>query len=118
MHFGIRSSDATTLEQLCFLAEFAALNSSSETNTEGSLEEMRPVLMACLASGLGLLPAATSPGIGAQPKQPLESILVGGMATTTFAVLFVLAVFFARRRPGTHFTHSGAAAEAEELRVA
>ena len=33
---------------------------------EGCLEEMRPVLMACMAAGLGLLPAATATGIGAQ----------------------------------------------------
>jgi hypothetical protein len=30
------------------------------------------------------------------------------MVTTMFAVFFVLSVF-ARRPPGTHFTHSGAA---------
>jgi len=83
---------------------------------EGSLEEMRPVLMACMAAGLGLLPAAVSTGIGAQAQQPLARVVVGGMITTVLAVLFVLPLF-ARRRPGAHFHEFAASPEPEELRV-
>ena len=56
----------------------------------GSLQQMRPVLMACLAAGLGLLPAALSNRIGAQAQQPLARVVVGGMLTTALAILFVL----------------------------
>lgn len=56
----------------------------------GALEEMRPVLMACLAAGLGLLPAAVSHDIGAQAQQPLARVVVGAMVTTIFAILFLL----------------------------
>ena len=45
-----------------------------------SLGEMRAVLMACLAAGLGLLPAAVSHGIGVQAQQPLARVVVGGNA--------------------------------------
>jgi cobalt-zinc-cadmium resistance protein CzcA len=83
---------------------------------EGSLEEMRPVLMACMAAGLGLLPAATSTGIGAQAQQPLARVVVGGMITTVLAVLFVLPLF-ARRCPGARFNQFVGAPEPEELRV-
>lgn len=55
-----------------------------------SIGEMRPVLMACLAAGLGLLPAALSHGIGAQAQQPLARVVVGGMVTTSLAILFVV----------------------------
>jgi cobalt-zinc-cadmium resistance protein CzcA len=55
-----------------------------------SVGEMRPVLMACLAAGLGLLPAAVSHGIGAQAQQPLARVVVGGMITTSLAVLIVI----------------------------
>jgi cobalt-zinc-cadmium resistance protein CzcA len=55
--------------------------------------EMRAVLMACLAAGLGLLPAAVSHGIGVQAQQPLARVVVGGMLTTTFAILFMVPVF-------------------------
>ncbi len=59
----------------------------------GALLEMRPVMMACLAAGLGLLPAAMSHGIGAQAQQPLARVVVGAMVTTTLAILFLIPVF-------------------------
>ena len=55
-----------------------------------SVGEMRAVVMACLAAGLGLLPAALSHGIGVQAQQPLARVVVGGMVTTTFAILIVV----------------------------
>ncbi len=57
---------------------------------DGGMEELRPVLMACLAAALGLLPAALSNGIGAQAQQPLARVVVGAMVTTIFAVLVVI----------------------------
>lgn len=57
-----------------------------------SVGEMRAVLMACLAAGLGLLPAAISHGIGAQAQQPLARVVVGGMVTTSLAILIVIPV--------------------------
>jgi len=57
-----------------------------------SVGEMRAVLMACLAAGLGLLPAALSHGIGAQAQQPLARVVVGGMVTTPLAILIVIPV--------------------------
>jgi cobalt-zinc-cadmium resistance protein CzcA len=57
-----------------------------------SVGEMRAVLMACLAAGLGLLPAAVSHGIGVQAQQPLARVVVGGMITTSLAILIVIPV--------------------------
>jgi cobalt-zinc-cadmium resistance protein CzcA len=57
---------------------------------KGCLDEMRPVLMACMAAGLGLLPAAVATSIGAQAQQPLARVVAGGMITTVFAILFVM----------------------------
>jgi cobalt-zinc-cadmium resistance protein CzcA len=57
-----------------------------------SVGEMRAVLMACLAAGLGLLPAALSQGIGAQAQQPLARVVVGGMIATSMAILIVIPV--------------------------
>src|SRR5581483_11352303 len=70
---------------------------SASSSLVGSIEhaalaEMRPVLMACAAAGLGLLPAAISTGIGVQAQQPLARVVVGGMVTTTFAILIVVPV--------------------------
>jgi cobalt-zinc-cadmium resistance protein CzcA len=58
-----------------------------------ALAEMRPVVMACAAAGLGLLPAAVSTGIGVQAQQPLARVVVGGMVTAPLAILFLIPVF-------------------------
>jgi cobalt-zinc-cadmium resistance protein CzcA len=66
---------------------------STDTAIErGGLMEMRPVLMACAAAGLGLLPAAISTGVGVQAQQPLARVVVGGMVTSPFAILFLIPV--------------------------
>lgn len=65
----------------------------------GALDELRPVLMACLAAGLGLLPAAAMNGIGAQAQQPLARVVVGGMISTVFAVLFLIPLMASRTKP-------------------
>lgn len=65
----------------------------------GCLDEMRPVVMACMAAGIGLLPAAVSKGIGAQAQQPLARVVVGGMITTVFAILFVMPLLVRRFTP-------------------
>ncbi|MGI4853558.1 MAG: efflux RND transporter permease subunit [Janthinobacterium lividum] len=65
---------------------------------EGALDEMRPVLMACMSAGLGLLPAAINNGIGAQAQQPLARVVVGGMVTTVLSIL-LLTPLMARRLP-------------------
>ena len=57
---------------------------------KGCSDEMRPVVMACMAAGLGLCPAALSNGIGAQAQQPLARVVVGGMFTTVLAILFIM----------------------------
>jgi cobalt-zinc-cadmium resistance protein CzcA len=64
----------------------------TEAIERGTLDEMRAVLMACSAAGLGLLPAALSSGIGVQAQQPLARVVVGGMVTSPFAILFLIPV--------------------------
>jgi hypothetical protein len=51
---------------------------------------MRPIVMACMAAGLGLLPAAVASGIGSQTQKPLARVVVGGTVTTLFAILFLV----------------------------
>ncbi len=59
----------------------------------GGVAEMRPVLMACAAAGLGLLPAAISTGVGVQAQQPPARVVVGGMVTSPLAILFLIPIF-------------------------
>jgi heavy metal efflux system protein len=90
-----------TLGAVVFLSGLrrAQYEYGSEKGLErGAMDEMRPVVMACMAAGLGLLPAAISNGIGAQAQQPLARVVVGGMITTVFAVLFITPLL-ARKLP-------------------
>ncbi len=84
----------STLGALVFLSAIRRMqhegHSKNHAIRDGAMEEMRPVLMACLAAGLGLLPAAVSHGIGAQAQQPLARVVVGAMITTTLAILIVI----------------------------
>jgi cobalt-zinc-cadmium resistance protein CzcA len=71
----------------------AGASAALEALQQGALGELRPVLMACLAAGLGLLPAAISTGIGAQAQQPLARVVVGAMVTTAAAIGVLLPLF-------------------------
>jgi heavy metal efflux system protein len=68
---------------------------------KGCSDEMRPVVMACMAAGLGLCPAALANGIGAQAQQPLARVVVGGMITTALAILFLMPLLIRGLRPKT-----------------
>jgi cobalt-zinc-cadmium resistance protein CzcA len=81
--------------------------SGADAILKGAVEEMRPVTMACLAAGLGLLPAAISTGIGAQAQQPLARVVVGGMVTSLIVILFLLPVFASYRRRGPEINPEG-----------
>ncbi|MBV9361742.1 MAG: efflux RND transporter permease subunit [Betaproteobacteria bacterium] len=52
--------------------------------------QMRPVIMTCIAAGVGLLPAAVSTGIGAQVQRPLALVVVGGVLLAPVFILVVL----------------------------
>ena len=63
--------------------------------------QMRPVVMTCIAAGVGLLPAAVSTGIGAQVQRPLAIVVVGGVLLAPLLILVVLPALIAvssRRR--------------------
>ncbi len=85
-----------TLGGCVFLSGIRRARQSAGSLTEaiewGALAEMRPVAMACLAAGLGLLPAAVSGAIGSQAQQPLARVVVGAMVTTTLAILLLIPV--------------------------
>jgi len=60
----------------------------------GAEMQMRPVLMATLGAALGLVPAAIASGIGSEAQKPLARVVVGGMLTATFLILFVVPILY------------------------
>ncbi len=61
---------------------------------KGALDRMRPVLMTATVAMLGLLPAATSNGIGAQSQKPFAIVIIGGLMSATVLTLLVLPAIY------------------------
>ncbi len=64
-------------------------------------QQMRPVLMTCVAACVGLLPAAFSSAIGSQVQRPLAVVVVGGtlLAPCLFLTVLPAAIgLFSRRQ--------------------
>lgn len=57
---------------------------------QGSLIQMRPVLMMVLVAMLGMIPAARATGIGSDVQRPLATVVVGGLLSTLFLTLLAL----------------------------
>jgi cobalt-zinc-cadmium resistance protein CzcA len=68
--------------------------SVAEAAYEGALSRMRPVLMTATVAMLGLMPAATSTGIGAQSQRPFAIVIIGGLFSATALTLVVLPALY------------------------
>jgi cobalt-zinc-cadmium resistance protein CzcA len=67
---------------------------------EGSLAQLRPVLMMIVVALIGMVPAARATGIGSDVQRPLATVVVGGLASTlllTFLALPSLCYLMKRR---------------------
>ena len=51
---------------------------------------LRPILLTAAVAALGFLPMAFSSSKGAEIQQPLASVVIGGLISSTFLTLFVL----------------------------
>ncbi len=61
-----------------------------ESIIQGSLVQMRPILMMILVAMLGMVPAARATGIGSDVQRPLATVVVGGLTSTLFLTLLAL----------------------------
>ncbi|SHM63656.1 cobalt-zinc-cadmium resistance protein CzcA [Chitinophaga jiangningensis] len=61
---------------------------------EGVESRIRPVIMTAMMAAIGLLPAATSMGIGSETARPLARVVIGGLITDTCFNLFIFPVVF------------------------
>jgi heavy metal efflux system protein len=62
---------------------------------KGVESRIRPVVMTAMMGIFGLLPAATSTGIGSESQKPLAIVVIGGLAGATILTLFIFPVIFA-----------------------
>ncbi|MFA0965046.1 CusA/CzcA family heavy metal efflux RND transporter [Roseivirga sp. BDSF3-8] len=61
---------------------------------KGALRRVRPILLTALTDILGFLPMALSSSAGAEVQQPLATVVIGGLITSTLLTLFVLPVLY------------------------
>jgi len=62
---------------------------------EGAVLRLRPILMTMLVATLGLLPAATSHGIGSDSQRPFAIVIVGGLVADLLISVYLLPTLYA-----------------------
>ncbi|MBB6005094.1 efflux RND transporter permease subunit [Arcicella rosea] len=67
-----------------------------ESIMQGVQSRVRPVMMTALMGIFGMLPAATSSGIGSESQKPLAIVVIGGMIGATILTLFIFPLFYER----------------------
>jgi heavy metal efflux system protein len=65
-----------------------------EAVIEGSIAQMRPVLMMIVVAMLGMVPAALATGIGSDVQRPLATVVVGGLFSTLVLTLLALPALY------------------------
>ena len=58
--------------------------------TNGAILRFRPIFMTMLVASLGLVPAATSHGIGSDSQRPFAIVIVGGLMAVLLMSIFLL----------------------------
>jgi len=61
---------------------------------EGAVLRLRPIMMTMLVATLGLLPAATSHGIGSDSQRPFAIVIVGGLMCALVIGIFLLPTIY------------------------
>jgi heavy metal efflux system protein len=61
---------------------------------KGAVQRFRPILMTMLVASLGLVPAATSHGIGSDSQRPFAIVIVGGLMAVLAMSVFLLPTLY------------------------
>jgi cobalt-zinc-cadmium resistance protein CzcA len=61
---------------------------------EASLLRLRPIMMTALVACIGLLPAATSTGIGSDSQKPFAIVIVGGLLSRLLLSIFLSPILY------------------------
>ncbi len=59
-----------------------------------SVARLRPILMTSIATAIGALPLAIATGAGAESRQAIGSVIVGGVLFATLMTIFIIPVFY------------------------
>ena len=101
---GIVKKNAIMMIDFALDAERKSGLSPREAIEQAALLRFRPILMTTLAALFGAIPLMLSTGTGAELRQPLGLVMVGGLLVSQVLTLFttpVIYLFFDRLRPHT-----------------
>ena len=70
------------------------IHSIKDIIVKGSMRRIRPILLTASTDILGFLPMAISTSAGAEVQQPLATVVIGGMLTSTLLTLIVLPILY------------------------
>jgi len=78
---------------------------AAEAAVESAVLRLRPILMTSLTMILGAVPLALATGAGAESRQQIGWVIVGGLAIGTFFTVYVIPVIYTllARRRAPHF---------------
>ncbi|HEX4134453.1 MAG TPA: CusA/CzcA family heavy metal efflux RND transporter [Bryobacteraceae bacterium] len=65
-----------------------------DSAVEGAVQRLRPIMMTTLVASIGLLPAATSRGIGSDSQRPFAIVIVGGLLLALILSVFLLPTLY------------------------
>ena len=68
--------------------------SAYEAAYEASTVRFRPILMTSISTVLGAVPIAFAAGAGAETRNPMGIVVVGGLSIATFLTLFVVPIVY------------------------
>jgi cobalt-zinc-cadmium resistance protein CzcA len=95
----IALSGVAVLNGLVIIAFIDRLRSEGssllEAVEQGAAARLRPVLMTALVASLGFVPMAIATGAGAEVQQPLATVVIGGIISSTILTLLVLPALYA-----------------------
>jgi heavy metal efflux system protein len=66
----------------------------NEAILQGALTRLRPVLMTALVASFGFVPMALATGTGAEVQNPLATVVIGGLVSSTLLTLVVLPALY------------------------
>jgi cobalt-zinc-cadmium resistance protein CzcA len=69
-------------------------NTILDAAKEGAVLKLRPIMMTMLVAALGLVPAATSHGIGSDSQRPFAIVIVGGLMAALLMSIFLLPTLY------------------------
>ena len=92
--FGIAVLNGIVLIEYLKELQHQGMTNMRELILKATKDRLRPVLLTAGAAAMGFLPMAISTGAGAEVQQPLATVVIGGLVTSTLLTMIALPLLF------------------------